>query len=127
MKTLHFAAALALLFAPTLPAAASGWPVWLGGKPAVAVPHVETAAEHLTRFQHNLVSALALQPHQECVLHRNLLAQTEAPLPGETPAPAPALHEALAPVLRPDQLARLLALPARPDLNAEFAALAVRP
>ena len=126
MQVVRFAATLAIAFTLSLPASAGGWPTWLGGKPVVTAPHVETPTEHLARFQSSLVNALGLQPHQVCVLHHNLLAQTEAPLPGEMPAAAPALHEALAPVLRPDQLARLLALPTQPGLGAEFAALAVK-
>ena len=90
---------------------------------------VETQAEHLARFQVQLTNALGLQPHQVCVLHHALLAQTEAPLPGvATPSsPAPTLTEALRPVLRPDQLTALQSLPANAAFVPEFAALAVRP
>lgn len=93
------------------------------------VEKVETQAEHLARFQVQLTNALGLQPHQVCVLHHALLAQTEAPLPGvEVPsAPAPTLTEALRAVLRADQMMALQALPANEVFIPEFAALSVRP
>lgn len=131
MKASRFAAVLSLAFAlattAAQPTAAHGWPTWLGGTKPAAVTHLEPPAEHLARFQVSLTNALGLQPHQVCVLHHNLLAQTEAPLPGETPALAPALHEALAPVLRPEQLARLAALPAQASFSLELRTLGVRP
>ena len=132
MKVARFTAVLVLVLAlaasAAQPAAAHGWPSWLGGgKPAAAAPHLETPAEHLARFQVSLTNALGLQPHQVCVLHHNLLAQTEAPLPGEAPALAPALHEALAQVLRPEQLAQLAALPSQASFGAELLALGLRP
>ena len=122
-----FSLALALAATAAPPAAAHGWPTWLGGSKPTAPLHPETPAEHLARVQVSLTNALNLQPHQVCVLHHNLLAQTEAPLPGEAPTLAPALHEALAPVLRPEQLALLNTLPNQPALGAELRALGLRP
>ncbi|MDO7875885.1 hypothetical protein Q5H93_14170 [Hymenobacter sp. ASUV-10] len=87
------------------------------------VEKVETQAEHLARFQVQLTNALGLQPHQVCVLHRNLLAQADPALYG----PAPTLTEALRAVLRADQLAALQALPTNAAFVPEFEALAVRP
>lgn len=87
------------------------------------VEKAETQAEHLARFQVQLTNALGLQPHQVCVLHRNLLAQADPALYG----PAPTLTEALRAVLRPEQLTALLALPSDAAFMPEFAALSVRP
>jgi hypothetical protein len=92
-----------------------------------AIEKVETQAEHLARFQVQLTNALHLQPHQVCVLHHALLAQTAAPLPGVAPTTALTLTEALTAVLRPEQQAWLQALPADAAFAPEFEALAVRP
>jgi hypothetical protein len=89
-------------------------------------PVAETTAQRLTRFQDKLTNALQLQPHQECVLHHALLAQTEQLLFTDT-KPGATLTETLLPVLRPDQQARLLALPAQPEYVAEFATLGLNP
>ena len=95
------------------------------GKRPEAV-HIETFAERLTRFQDRLTNALELQPHQECVLHHALLAQTDPLLPGETRTDR-TITELLARSLRPDQQDLLLELLDRkPDIADELDALAIR-
>ncbi len=89
----------------------------------------ETAVLRRARLQVQLSNALQLQPHQLCVLHHALLAQTEAPLPGEADisATSPTLGTAIAAVLRPEQVQLLAALPANTALMAACQALNVRP
>lgn len=89
------------------------------------VEKVETRAEHLARFQVQLINVLHLQPHQICVLRRNLLNQSEAVEPGA--ALAPALSEVLKPVLNAEQQTILQALPTDAAFAPEFAALSLRP
>ena len=97
------------------------------GRNVAAVAVVETRVQRLARLQVSITNALGLQPHQVCVLHQALLAQTAATLPTEANTVAPNLTMALADILRPEQRNLLAELAARPTLAAEFEALSVRP
>ncbi len=97
-----------------------------GSRNKPVMVHIETFAERLTRFQDKLTNALMLQPHQECVLHHALLAQTETLLPGEQ-RNSTTITEALARVLRTEQQDLLLELTDKAEFANEFEALSLRP
>lgn len=88
----------------------------------------QTHAQRVARFQVKLNDELGLQPHQLCVLHHALLAQTDPSWPDHPAAGEPSitLREALRDVLRPDQMRILVRLPSRSDIAAESAELSVQ-